>query len=93
MKRYFNRDERESLIKIIINLFAIVVRIVSYLRLYCSCVQKILACETSHEAHILGFGVPNTKNLAYGTPATNAQSFALLTLRSEDRIKIRIYYY
>ena len=55
--------------------------------------QKILACETSHEAHILGFGVPNAKNLAYGTLATNALSFALLTLRSEDRIKIRIYYY
>ena len=55
--------------------------------------QKILAFETSQEAHILGFGVPNAKNVAYGTPATNAQSFALLPLRSEDRINIRIYYY
>ena len=44
----------------------------SNLRLHCSMLQKNLRCETPHETHILGFGVPNAKNLAYGIPATNA---------------------
>ena len=35
-------------------------------------VPKILAFETSHEAHILGFGVPNAKYLAFSTPDENA---------------------
>ena len=42
----------------------------SNLRVYYSMFQKNGRCETLHEAHILGFGVPNAKNLAYGTPAT-----------------------
>ena len=36
---------------------------------------KFLAFETSHEAHILGFGVPNAKYLAFGTPDKNALMF------------------
>ena len=43
------------------------VRTVSYLRRYCSCVPNFLAFRTSHEAHVLGFGVPNAKYLAHQT--------------------------
>ena len=50
--------------------FAIAICTISYLRWYCSGVLKFLAFETPHEAHILGFGLPNAKNLAYGTPTT-----------------------
>ena len=50
------------------------VRTVSYLRRYCSCVPKFLAFETSHEAHVLRFGAPNAKYLAFGTPDENALS-------------------
>ena len=46
----------------------------SNLRLHRSMLQKNLRYETPHEAHILGFGVPTTKNLAYGIPTTNALS-------------------
>ena len=65
-------EEREKCNKIIMFNFTIVVCTVSYLRRYCSNVPKFLAYGTPHEAHILGFGVPNAKKLAYGTPATNA---------------------
>ena len=65
-------EEREKCNKIIMFNFIIVVCTVSYLRRYCSNVPNFLADGTPHEAHILGFGVPNAKNLAYGTPATNA---------------------
>ena len=58
--------------KQIIKKFGMDVRTVSYLRQYCSCVPKFLAFETSHGAHILGFGVPNAKYLAFGTPDENA---------------------
>ena len=44
----------------------------SNLRAYCSMFQKNDKYITPHEAHILGFGVPNAKNLAYGTLATDA---------------------
>ena len=44
----------------------------SNLRVYCSMFKKNDKYKTPHEAHILGFGVPNAKNLAYGTPATDA---------------------
>ncbi|KAL0006487.1 hypothetical protein SO802_014048 [Lithocarpus litseifolius] len=49
---------------------------------YCSDVPKFLAYGTPHEAHILGFGVPNAKILAYGTPATDAlnQVFLLVPM-------------
>ena len=40
--------------------------------MYCNGVPKFLAYGTLHEAHILGFGALNAKNLAYGTPATDA---------------------
>ena len=53
------------------------VRTVSYLRWYCSCVPKFLAFGTSHEAHGLGFGVPNAKYLAFGTPDEGALSTKL----------------
>ena len=46
----------------------------SKLRAYCSMFQKNDTYKTPHEAHILGFGVPNAKNLTYGTPATDALS-------------------
>ena len=65
-------EEREKCNKIIMFNFTIVVCTVSYLRQYCSNVPNFLAYGTPHKAHILGFGVPNAKNLAYGTPATNA---------------------
>ena len=58
--------------KQIIKKFGMDVRTVSYLRRYCSYVPKFLAFETSHEAHILGFGVPNAKYLAFDTPNENA---------------------
>ena len=37
-----------------------------------ACLKENGKYETPHKVHILGFGVPNAKNLAYGTPATNA---------------------
>ena len=42
------------------------------LRLHCSMLQKNLRYKTPHEAHILGFGVPNAKILAYDILDTNA---------------------
>ena len=65
-------EEREKHNKIIMFNFTIVFRIVSYLRQYYSSVPKYLAYGTPHEAYILGFGVPNAKNLAYDTPAMDA---------------------
>ena len=66
--------------------------VLSNLRAYCSMVQKNDRYRTSHEAHILGFGVPNAKNLAYGTPAMNALrgntyticTFILITLKKYE---------
>ena len=65
-------EEREKCNKIIIFNFTIIVHTFSYLRRYSSGVPKFLAYVTPHEVHILGFGVPNAKNLAYGTPAMDA---------------------
>ena len=58
--------------KQIIKKFGMDIRTISYLRRYCRYVPKCLTFETSHEAHILGFGVPNAKYLAFGTPDKNA---------------------
>ena len=44
----------------------------SNLRLHCSMLQKNLRYKTPHKAHILGFGVPNAKILAYNILDTNA---------------------
>ena len=38
----------------------------------------LLAFGTSHEAKILVFGVPNAKNLAFGTLDANALRYYLL---------------
>ena len=37
-----------------------------------ACLKENGKYETPHKVHILGFGVPNAKNLAYGTPAMDA---------------------
>jgi len=67
-REIYVEEEREKCNKIIIFNFTIVVRSVSHLRRYCIGVPKFLAYGTLHEAYILGFGVPNAKILAYGTP-------------------------
>ena len=73
-------EEREKCNKIIIFNFTIIVHTFSYLRRYSSGVPKFLAYVTPHEVHMLGFGVPNAKNLAYGTPAMDALIVVLVLL-------------
>ena len=53
--------------KQIIKNFGIDVRIVSYLRRYCSMLQNFNTFETPHEASIVVFGVSNAKYLAFDT--------------------------
>ena len=45
---------------------------------HCSTMVFLLAFGTSHEAKILVFGVPNAKNLAFGTLDANALRYYLL---------------
>ena len=56
------RKEREKRIKKILNLYSISVRMLSYLRVYCSMAQNFDTFNTPHDALFLVFGVPNAKH-------------------------------
>ena len=72
MKRYFNQDERESWIKIIINPYAILFRTVPKLSRYYSMLQNFDTFGTPYEAWIVVSGVSNVKYLVFDTLDGNA---------------------
>ena len=53
-------------------MFSIYLRIVSYLRQYCSHVSNFLRFGRADEGWFLVFGVPNAKYLAFDTPDESA---------------------
>jgi len=65
-------EEREKVNKIRIKNFVIFVRTISYLRVYCSSMPKVLRFKISYEGWFWVFGVPNAKYLAFDTPDGNA---------------------
>ena len=48
-----------------------------FIEYHCNSMQFLLAFGTSHEVRVLTFGVPDAKNLAYGTPDANALRCAI----------------
>ena len=72
MKGYFNRDKRESWIKIIINPYDILFRTVPKLSRYYSMLQNFDTFGTPHEAWIVVSGMSNVKYLVFDTLDGNA---------------------